>query len=102
VKDGNRDLAYELYQGVLPQIIFCLQNLELYHHAEKLLLEARGVTSRSIVRHASRTLRENEAKHIRFLNNKILNLLDHHRVPRNYAGKTKMDPNDAVAKNSVA
>jgi len=101
-KDGDRDCAYELFQGVLPQIVFCLQNLELYHHAEKLLLEARGATSRSIVRHASRTLREKEAKHIRFLNDKILTLLDHYRFPRSYAGRTRMDSVGTVTKNSVA
>jgi dihydrodipicolinate synthase/N-acetylneuraminate lyase len=82
-KDGDCDHAYELFQGVLPQIVFCLQNLELYHHAEKLLLEARGIMSATTVRQATRTLRENEAKHIRFLNTKILNLLDHFGFPRN-------------------
>ena len=85
-KHGDSDRAYELFQGVLPQIVFCLQNLELYHHAEKLLLEARGIISGSVVRQASRTLRGNDAKHIRFLNGKILNLLDHHGFPRNYSG----------------
>ena len=82
-KDGYFDHAYELFQGVLPQIVFCLQNIELYHHAEKLLLEARGIISRTVVRQANRTLREDEAKHIRFLNAKILNLLDHCGLPRN-------------------
>ena len=92
-RHGEQDRAYELFQGVLPQIVFCLQNLELYHHAEKLLLEARGIIKESIVRQASRTLRENEAKHIRFLNSKILGLLDHFGFPRNPAGKKKVTTN---------
>jgi 4-hydroxy-tetrahydrodipicolinate synthase len=91
-KRGDSDHAYELFQGVLPQIVFCLQNLELYHHAEKLLLEARGIISGVVVRQATRTLFENEAKHIRFLNTKILNLLDHFGLPRNPARKATVAP----------
>jgi hypothetical protein len=49
-KAGDSDQAYELFQVILPQIVFCLQNLELYHHAEKLLIEARGVISGPVVR----------------------------------------------------
>jgi dihydrodipicolinate synthase/N-acetylneuraminate lyase len=74
---GELDCAYELFQGVLPQIAFCLQNIELYHHAEKLLLQARGVISPTVVRQATRTLFEQEARHIQFLDANILKLLDH-------------------------
>jgi dihydrodipicolinate synthase/N-acetylneuraminate lyase len=91
-KSGEFDRAYELFQGILPQIVFCLQNMELYHHAEKLLLEARGIISGAIVRQASRTLRESEARHIQFLNGKILSLLDRFGFPRNYAGETIKAP----------
>ena len=82
-RKGNRDHAYELFQGVLPQIVYSLQNMELYHHAEKLLLQARGALSEGTVREATRSLREDEANHIRFLNAKILALLDHAGLPRN-------------------
>src|SRR5207247_9808300 len=101
-KDGDSDHAYELFQGVLPQIVFCLQNLELYHHAEKLLLEARGIVSGTVVRQATRTLLENEAKRVRFLNTKILNLLDHFGLPRNPARKATVAPESAVMKGTVA
>ena len=101
-KDGDSDHAYELFQGVLPQIVFCLQNLELYHHAEKLLLEARGIVSGTVVRQATRTLLENEARHIRFLNTKILNLLDHFGLPRNPVRKATVAPESAVMKGTVA
>jgi len=101
-KDGDFDHACELFQGVLPQIAFCLQNLELYHHAEKLLLEARGIVSGTVVRQATRTLLENEAKHVRFLNTKILNLLDHFGLPRNPARKATVAPESAVMKGTVA
>lgn len=91
-KAGDSDRAYELFQGVLPQIVFCLQNMELYHHAEKLLLEARGIISGTVVRQAARTLHENETSHIRFLNTKILNLLDRWSLARNPATKTTVAP----------
>lgn len=84
-KDGDCDQAYKIFKGVLPQIVFCLQNSELYHHAEKLLLEARGVIPGAVVRETTRTLRKDEEHHIRFLNSKILDLLDHFGFPRNPA-----------------
>jgi len=97
-KHDEPDRAYELFQEVLPQIVFCLQNLELYHHAEKLLLEARGVISKSVVRHASRTLRESEAKHIQFLNRKVLHALDRFGFPRNCTGKPVLAPASAESR----
>lgn len=72
--DGNRDEAYELFQGVLPQIIYSLQNLEFFHHAEKSLLAARGVISNTRVRDATLTIEEVDRKHIDFLNRKVVEL----------------------------
>jgi 2-keto-3-deoxy-L-arabinonate dehydratase len=89
-KDGDCDQAYKIFKGVLPQIVFCLQNSELYHHAEKLLLEARGVIPGAVVRETTRTLRKGEEHHIRFLNSKILDLLDHFGFPCNPAKNATM------------
>lgn len=89
-KNGDRDRAYEIFRGVLPQIVFCLQNSELYHHAEKCLLEARGILSGAVVRAPTRTLRPDEERHIRFLNTKILGVLDRFGFARNPAGETIM------------
>ena len=82
-KSGDQDAAYEIFQGVLPQIVFCLQNMELYHHAEKMLLEARGILSGPVVREATCSLPRNQEDHIRFLNSKILRLLDQIGLPPN-------------------
>lgn len=87
-KSGDGDQAYEIFQGVLPQIVFSLQNNEFFHHAEKLLLEARGLIPGAVVRGATRTLRKNEENHIRFLNSKILGLLDHFGFAHNSARNT--------------
>lgn len=71
---GNKDAAYELFQGVLPQIAYSLQSLEFFHHAEKELLVARNVLSTPAVREATLTIHEIDREHIRFLNQKIVEL----------------------------
>jgi len=73
-RSGNKDAAYELFQAILPQITYSLQNLEFFHHAEKALLVARGVLSEPGVRDATLTVNEIDRAHINFLNQKILDL----------------------------
>ena len=68
--------AYDVFQQVLPQIVFSLQHLELFHHAEKMLLQARGVLDATRVRDAGMALPPRHAEHIRFLNERLLALLD--------------------------
>jgi len=77
---GNKDVAYQLFQGVLPQIIFSLQNLEFFHHAEKALLVARGVLSHAEVRDATLTIHEIDRAHIDFLNRKVIDLVSRQRI----------------------
>jgi len=77
---GNKDVAYELFQGVLPQITFSLQNLEFFHHAEKALLVARGVLSHAEVRDATLTIHEIDRAHIDFLNRKVIDLVSRQRL----------------------
>jgi 2-keto-3-deoxy-L-arabinonate dehydratase len=72
---GNKDAAYELFQGVLPQISYSLQSIEFFHHAEKALLVARGVLAEPQVRDATLTVDEIDREHIDFLNRKILDLV---------------------------
>jgi 4-hydroxy-tetrahydrodipicolinate synthase len=74
-RNGKKDAAYETFQGVLPQIVYSLQNLEFFHHAEKSLLEARGVLPNAEVRDATLTINEIDRAHIEFLNRKVLELL---------------------------
>lgn len=81
-KGGHRQEAYEIFAGVLPQIVFSLQNLELYHHAEKRLLAARGIITDSLVRDPSRDVNALDAAHIELLNSNILALLDRLKMPR--------------------
>ena len=81
-KDGQRQEAYALFTGALPQILFSLQNMELYHHAEKRLLAARGIINTTRVRALQRDLDPLDATHIDFLNENILALLDSLKMPR--------------------
>ncbi len=71
---GDKDTAYDLFQGVLPQISYSLQSLEFFQHAEKALLVSRGVLSEPIVREATLTLNDIDRAHINFLNQKIRKL----------------------------
>ena len=82
---GKKREAYEIFQQVLPQIVFSLQHMELYHHAEKLLLEARGILDSKCVRNAGMELQPRDAEHIRFLNERVLAALDGLGMPRNPA-----------------
>jgi 4-hydroxy-tetrahydrodipicolinate synthase len=72
---GNKDTAYELFQGVLPQIAYSLQSIEFFHHAEKALLVARGVLTEPQVRDATLTVDPIDRAHMNFLNQKILDLV---------------------------
>ena len=77
---GDKDAAYELFQGVLPQITYSLQSLEFFHHAEKSLLTARGVLSDPTVRDATLTIDEVDRRHIDFLNRKIVDLVRSQKI----------------------
>ena len=81
-KAGRMQEAYDVFQGVLPQIVFSLQNMELYHHAEKRLLLARGIIGTCVVRDLRMDLDPQEAEQIDFLNANILALLDRLKMPR--------------------
>ena len=74
-KGGNKDAAYNLFQGVLPQITYSLQNMEFFHHAEKALLVDRGVLATDTVRDATMTVNKVDRNHIQFLNSKVMELV---------------------------
>ncbi len=77
---GKKDAAYEIFQGVLPQISYSLQSLEFFHHAEKALLVSRGALSHATVRDATLTVDEIDRAHIEFLNGKIIDLVSRYAI----------------------
>jgi dihydrodipicolinate synthase/N-acetylneuraminate lyase len=83
---GNKDAAYEVFQGVLPQISYSLQSLEFFHHAEKALLAARGVLSNTTVRDATLTVHEIDRKHMEFLNRNVVDFAQKQKIGAGGAG----------------
>jgi 4-hydroxy-tetrahydrodipicolinate synthase len=75
--------AYKIHEAVLPQIVFSLQHMELFHHAEKRLLAARGVLQEAVVRQLTLRLDRHTEDRIAFLNGQILALLDRLELPHN-------------------
>jgi 4-hydroxy-tetrahydrodipicolinate synthase len=82
---GERASAFDVFSQVLPQIVYSLQNMELFHHAEKSLLCARGILSTPVVREATLQLTSGEREHLDFLNGRIVSLLERLEMPRNPA-----------------
>jgi 4-hydroxy-tetrahydrodipicolinate synthase len=68
--------AHKIHEAVLPQIVFSLQHMELFHHAEKRLLVARGILQEAVVRQLTLSLDRHTEERISFLNGQILALLD--------------------------
>jgi len=69
---GDLEKAFELYRFMLPQIVFSLQNMELFHHCEKRLLHARGLLASVAVREPQFHLSSAMEYYIEVLNRDIL------------------------------
>jgi 4-hydroxy-tetrahydrodipicolinate synthase len=82
---GHKQAAYDIFSAVLPQIVFSLQNMELFHHAEKRLLAQRGILPGATVRDLTISPHPIDAAHIDFLNQQILARLDRLHMPHNPA-----------------
>ena len=76
LRSGSLDEAMGIYRALLPQVVFCLQNMELYHHCEKRLLRARGLLESTTVRSPRYGLDSHTESHIDFLNRGILSELE--------------------------
>jgi hypothetical protein len=68
--------------------------MELFHHAEKRLLAARGVMTGTTVRSHAMSLSPHDEQYIEFLNGRVLALLDKLSLPR--------DPRKPAAKVDVS
>jgi len=74
-KEGQHDKAFDLFEKVMPQIFFSLQNMELFHYAEKELLIARGVLKNSVARKAAYIPDPSSVSYIKELNRRVLELV---------------------------
>ena len=75
-RNGENEKAFSLFEKVMPQIFFSLQNMELFHYAEKELLIARGVLTNSVARRATYIPDPATKAYIKELNNRIVRLVD--------------------------
>jgi dihydrodipicolinate synthase/N-acetylneuraminate lyase len=81
--EGDMAGAHRIYEAVLPQIVFSLQHLELFHHAEKRLLVARGILREAVVRALTLRLDRHLEGRLAFLNGQVLAVLDRLGLPQN-------------------
>ena len=81
---GESEAAMDIFQGMLPQLAFSLQNLEFWLFVEKKLLAARGIIpeANAFVRQATRAPDPNAVKHALWLNERLLRLMDRIGLPR--------------------
>ena len=74
-REGKHDQAFTIFERIMPQIFFSLQNMELFHYAEKELLMARGILSNSIARKAAYIPDQSSKNYIQELNQRALVLV---------------------------
>ena len=74
-RSGDPEAAMDLFQEVLPHIVFSLQNLELFLHMDKQLLVRRNLLTYATVRNATLTPDPNTARHADFLTERVLRSL---------------------------
>src|SRR5690606_21422531 len=73
---GEDDKAFSIFEKVMPQIFFSLQNMELFHYVEKELLIARGILKNSYVRTAGYKPDAATIKYIAELNDRVVKLAE--------------------------
>lgn len=74
-KKGEDDRAFDLFERIMPQIFFSLQNIELFHYVEKELLKARGLLPNSVVRKATYRPDAATVSFVKELNDRVIRLL---------------------------
>ncbi|GJM27446.1 MAG: dihydrodipicolinate synthase family protein [Cyclobacteriaceae bacterium] len=72
--NNKNDQAFNLFEKVMPQIFFSLQNMELFHFIEKDLLVARGILQGSSVRKMAYKPDNATLSYIKELNERIVKL----------------------------
>lgn len=75
-RNGEHAKAFGIFERVMPQIFFSLQNMELFHYAEKELLMARGILTNSIARKAAYKPDQSSINYIKELNQRVVELVN--------------------------
>ncbi len=80
-EDGDMDRCLDIFERLLPQISFSLQNLELYLFVEKQLLASRDIIRNAHVRAITATPDVPTVSHAKQLNDRILKLAEELSLP---------------------
>lgn len=78
---GDLSTSLDIFERLLPQITFSLQNLELYLYLEKQLLRSRKIISSSHVRAVTATPEDETVTHAKILNDRVLELVRDLKLP---------------------
>ena len=81
-KDGDGEAAMDLFEQVLPHIVFSLQNLELFLYMDKDLLVRRNLIAHSTVRAATLTPDEGTLRHADWLTERVLRGIERFQAQR--------------------
>ena len=81
-KDGESEAAMDLFEQVLPHIVFSLQNLELFLYMDKDLLVRRNLLAHSTVRAATLTPDEGTLRHADWLTERVLRGIERFQARR--------------------
>jgi 4-hydroxy-tetrahydrodipicolinate synthase len=73
--------AFQLYEKLLPRIVFGMQNFELWLYCEKRLLQARGILNNARCREASLAPDASTVRYIDELNERIMEALENAGLP---------------------
>jgi 4-hydroxy-tetrahydrodipicolinate synthase len=80
-QSGQLVAATDIFQAMLPQIVYSLQSMEFFHHCEKRLLMARGVLRSARVREATMALDPVSERYIDRVNDSVLRMLEQCGLP---------------------
>ena len=81
-KDGESEAAMDLFEQVLPHIVFSLQNLELFLYMDKDLLVRRNLLAHSTVRAATLTPDAGTLRHADWLTKRVLRSIERFQARR--------------------
>ena len=73
---GRIEEAFDIFNVILPQLVFSLQNMELFLLVEKRLLVERGVLQHAVTRSAGLTLSPEMSTYTDQLNQRVIQALD--------------------------
>ena len=82
VKDGESEASMDLFEQILPHIVFSLQNLELFLYMDKDLLVRRNLLAHSTVRAATLTPDEGTLQHADWLTERVLRSIERFQARR--------------------